>query len=468
MAQMERIARRLRFTTPFDGASAVAFLAARALAGVEEVDGSTYRRVFTLERGRGIAELTPGRASVGCVLWLEDGRDASEAVAACRRLLGLDADPSPPVAALEHDPVIGVLVRGRPGLRVPGSVDGFEIAIRAIVGQQVSVAGARTTLGRLVAAYGRPLSHPSGGLTHAFPEPAALAEAPSRELPMPRVRAAAIGLLARAVAAGELELGPGADRERSRARLLEIKGIGPWTASYVAMRALGDPDAFLPTDVGVLRRLRALGHEATPAEATRLAERWRPWRSYAVVQLWTKTYTLLGRRPEALRVADAGAARRPPAAEGLRAPRLPRGPSLDRQGALRQAPGLLRRRGDRDRRRLPAVRGLHARSLSRLEGGAVALAAARSVLGERELRGLVDRRHDPDRHVDAGEAQLIVDHRSRRAGDRDLRLPVLQRPAGTDDGRDPGRVDELASGQVDDERASGVGGRAIEHPAGRC
>jgi AraC family transcriptional regulator of adaptative response / DNA-3-methyladenine glycosylase II len=159
--------------------------------------------------------------------------------------------------------------------------------VRAVLGQQVSVAGARTIAGRLVRRFGKPLTAPEGDLTHVFPEPAALADADLSELGVPGSRRETVRTLAGAVAAGHLVLDRGADRAEVAARLLSLRGIGPWTASYIAMRALGDPDVFLPADLGVRRALEKLGHPGDPDSAETLAERWRPWRSYAVQYLWT-------------------------------------------------------------------------------------------------------------------------------------------------------------------------------------
>jgi AraC family transcriptional regulator of adaptative response / DNA-3-methyladenine glycosylase II len=169
-------------------------------------------------------------------------------------------------------------------MRVPGCVDGFELAVRAIVGQQVSVPAARTVLGRLTERYGEPLAEPAGAITHRFPAAAALTGA--TDLPFPRKRADALRSLARLVAQEGLRIDAGADADAALAALLGIPGVGPWTASYVAMRALGDPDVFLPGDVGIRNALTALGHSAAGPAATALAEPWRPWRSYAVMHLW--------------------------------------------------------------------------------------------------------------------------------------------------------------------------------------
>ena len=225
---------------------------------------------------------------------LDDERDRPEALARCRRLLDLDADTTRIDAELGRDPLLAPLVRRRPGLRVPRSTDGFELAVRAIVGQQVTLAAARRTGARLVALYGRPLREPAGAVTHLFPTPAALAEADSLELRLPRIRASALRALARAVLDGELDLDPAADRAAATRTLLALPGIGPWTASYIAMRALGDSDAFPPGDAAVRRALERLGQGGSRAAAQRLAERWRPWRSYALMHLWRSVSTRRG------------------------------------------------------------------------------------------------------------------------------------------------------------------------------
>ena len=258
------------------------FLAARAVPGLEEATETTYRRSLLLDHGSAILEL----GTDGFELRVDDERDRPDALARCRRLLDLDADTARIDEELGRDPLLAPLVCRRPGLRVPRATDGFELAVRAVVGQQVTLAAARRTAGRLVALYGRLLEEPAGAITHLFPTPAAVAEVDSLELRMPRVRANALRALARAVLDGELDLRAGADREAARSALLELPGIGPWTASYVCMRALGDSDAFPPGDAAVRRALERLGEDGRPAAAQRLAERWRPWRSYALMHLW--------------------------------------------------------------------------------------------------------------------------------------------------------------------------------------
>jgi AraC family transcriptional regulator of adaptative response / DNA-3-methyladenine glycosylase II len=298
------------------------FLAARAIPGVESVDGDRYRRTIRLPNGTGILSLGPlvpppgrrrqepgyvgrqepgyvGRQEPGyvdCELQLEDLRDLTAAVQRCRRLLDLDADPEAVTGYLSADPVLGPLALANPGRRSPGHVDGNELALRAVLGQQVSVAAARRLGARLVAAYGKPLERPDGPLTHCFPTAETLASADPATLPMPRARGVALTGLAAALASGQLSLDPGAERDRAAAQLLAMPGIGPWTVSYIRMRALSDPDAFPSADAGVLEaltRLRAVPAGTGPAarrqaarDAAALAERWRPWRSYAVHHLW--------------------------------------------------------------------------------------------------------------------------------------------------------------------------------------
>ncbi len=280
---------RLPFRRPIDLGATFEFLAARAVPGVEEFADGAFRRTLALPHGTGVAELSAGPPDAGylrCVLRLSDVRDLPAATQRCRRLLDLDADPQAVAEALGADPVLGPLVAASPGRRVPGHVDGAELAVRAVLGQQVSVPAARTLAARLVLRYGAPLPTPTGSLTHLFPMPAALAETDLADLGMPGSRRRALGALAAALAGGQLAVDPGADRAELHARLLDLPGIGPWTASYIGLRALGDPDVFLPTDIGVRHALTRLGLPADPDAAATLAKRWRPWRSYALFHLW--------------------------------------------------------------------------------------------------------------------------------------------------------------------------------------
>lgn len=285
-AALGAIALRLPARTPFDAAGLLEFFALRAVPGVEQVEAGSLRRSLRLTHGSAIVELTPRERHVDASLWLADLRDLGPAVSRCRALFDLDADPLAVDQSLGRDELLAPLVRRAPGRRVPGAVDGFEIAVRAVLGQQVSVASARRTAARLAADFGEPLARPDGALACTFPSPQALAGADSARLPMPQARATALRALARAAADGDLDLRPGADRDEARHRLLAIRGIGPWTAEYVAMRALADPDAFPATDLGVLRGLAALGAPAQPPGVVARAERWRPWRAYAVQHLW--------------------------------------------------------------------------------------------------------------------------------------------------------------------------------------
>ena len=307
---------RLAYRPPIDLGRMFRFLAARAIPGVETVTGGTYRRTINLPNGTGVIALRPPgdpRAShIDCELQLQDLRDVAPAVQRCRRLLDLDADPAAVTAFLSRSETLRPAVAACPGRRVPGHVDGDELAIRAVLGQQVSVAAARRLGARLTAAYGKPLGRPvavapvseepgggggaagdnglTGGpavaLTHCFPAAETLAEVDPASLPMPRSRARALVGLATALASGTLTLDPGASRDDAEARLLALPGIGPWTTGYIRMRALSDPDAFLPTDAGARHGLAALGAGSDPASAARQAESWRPWRSYALQHLW--------------------------------------------------------------------------------------------------------------------------------------------------------------------------------------
>jgi AraC family transcriptional regulator of adaptative response / DNA-3-methyladenine glycosylase II len=298
---------RLPYRPPIDSGRMLRFLAARAIPGVESADGGSYRRTLLLPNGTGILSVdlaaapqasSNGTGYLDCELQLQDLRDLTAAVQRCRRLLDLDADPQAVTTALAASgPVLGPLALAHPGRRVPGHVDGNELALRAVLGQQVSVAAARRLGARLVTAYGKPLERPDGSLTHCFPAAEILAGADPETLPMPRARGAALTGLAAVLASGDLSLDPGAERDQAEAQLLALPGIGPWTVAYIRMRALSDPDAFLPADVGQLAALTRLGAVAGGAagspgraraarQAAELAERWRPWRSYAVQHLW--------------------------------------------------------------------------------------------------------------------------------------------------------------------------------------
>jgi AraC family transcriptional regulator of adaptative response / DNA-3-methyladenine glycosylase II len=273
---------------PFDAGGLLDFLGARLVSGVESIEAPSgtpsYARTMRLHHGHGTVTLTPFPDHVSCALELSDLRDLAAAVERCRRLLDLDADPVAIDDHLSADEMLRPLVAKRAGLRVPGHVDGFEMAVRAIIGQQISVAGARTIASRLATTYGQQVAE-SGGLTHVFPSAEDLATADPESLPMPRARGRALVGLAAAVAEGRVVLDRGADRADVRAGLLNLPGIGPWTADYIALRALGDPDVFLATDLGAKLGLRRLGLD--PTESSARIEAWRPWRSYALMHVWS-------------------------------------------------------------------------------------------------------------------------------------------------------------------------------------
>ncbi len=277
---------QLTYREPFDADGIFEFLGVRAVPGIESWDGTTYARVLCLPHGTGTVALSHVDGAIHCELRLDDWRDLQAAVQRCRRLLDLDADPVAIDSVLGADPALAPLVARRPGLRSPSHVDGTELAVRAILGQQVSVVGARTLAGRLVQAIGEPLRHPHAGLTHAFPTAAAIADLDPAQLAMPASRKRALQGMCAAIADGKIVIDAGADRGELSERMLALPGIGPWTMSYISMRALADPDVFLPTDLGVKHGLEHIGLDGSPKGALAASEAWRPWRSYALHHLW--------------------------------------------------------------------------------------------------------------------------------------------------------------------------------------
>ncbi|MGS2589642.1 DNA-3-methyladenine glycosylase 2 family protein [Streptomyces hebeiensis] len=277
---------RLAHRGPYAVREVFDHLAARAVTGVEEVTGApggrTYRRTLRLPHGSGVAEVAErlGAGWLECRLHLTDLRDLTTATHRIRRLFDLDADPYAVAERLGADRALAPLVALRPGLRAPGAADPHELAVRAVLGQQVSVAAGRKLGGALVAAYGRPLPAADGGLTHLFPTPDDLADASLAELGMPDSRRGTLRGVAGALAAGTVLLDAGADRDEAEKALLALPGIGPWTAGYVRMRALGDPDVLLTGDVAARAGMRLAGAEPVDAEA------WRPWRTYAMHHFW--------------------------------------------------------------------------------------------------------------------------------------------------------------------------------------
>jgi AraC family transcriptional regulator of adaptative response / DNA-3-methyladenine glycosylase II len=272
------------------------FLGERAIPGIESWDGRTYRRSLDLPGGVALVGLVAADDHVDARIELTSWSDLGVAVQRIRRLLDLDSDPAAVDAALGSDPALARLVERTPGRRAPASVDPYETAVRAVVGQQVSVAGARTVAGRIVIGVGRRIDAPDGAITHVFPRPDELASAPDVVFSMPAARRDTIRRVAAAVATGELDLDVGSDPTVAHRQLLALTGIGPWTADYVVMRGLGHPDTFLTADLGVRHALTRLGLDGDAGT------RWAPWRSYAVHHLWAS----LAETP-----ADAGPRRRP-------------------------------------------------------------------------------------------------------------------------------------------------------------
>ncbi|MFB9503839.1 AlkA N-terminal domain-containing protein [Streptomyces aurantiacus] len=277
---------RLPFRAPLNPDNLFGHLVATAVPGVEEWRDGAYRRTLRLPYGHGVVALTPRPDHIGCRLTLSDLRDLTVAISRCRRMLDLDADPVAVDDQLRTDPVLAPLVDKAPGRRVPRTVDEAEFAVRAVLGQQVSTAAARTHAARLVTAHGDPVDDPEGGLTHLFPSVEALAALDPEALAMPATRRTTLTTLVTQLADGTVHVGVEGDWAETRAKLLALPGFGPWTVEVIAMRALGDPDAFPTTDLGVRYAAKELGLPSTPAALTARAADWRPWRAYAVQYLW--------------------------------------------------------------------------------------------------------------------------------------------------------------------------------------
>ncbi|MDF5751257.1 DNA-3-methyladenine glycosylase 2 family protein [Spongiactinospora sp. TRM90649] len=268
-AALAPLSLRLHHREPYDPVGLLGFLAARAIPGVEEVDATSYTRAVA----GGSVTLKVAKGHLALTVSVADTRHVARIVARCRRLFDLDADPTAVGEALSQT-ALHPLVQARPGLRVPGAWDGFELAVRAVVGQQISVAGARTLLGRIAERAG------GDGL---FPTAEALATADLSGLGLTGRRTATLAALAERVASGEIDLDGAQEPGEAVARLLEIPGIGPWTTSYIAMRALRDPDAWPGGDLGLRKAMACLN---IPEDHI---ERWRPWRAYAAMHLWSSS-----------------------------------------------------------------------------------------------------------------------------------------------------------------------------------
>ena len=289
---------RLPFRKPFSPDNLFGHLAATAVPGVEEWRAGAYRRTIRLTHGHVVVALKPTPDHVACQISLTDQRDLASAISRCRWMLDLDSDPVAVDAVLSQDPLMAKLVAGSPGRRVPRTVDPAEFAVRAVLGQQVSTAAARTHAGRLVRTYGDLVPDPHGGLTHLFPTPQVLAAMDPADLAMPQSRRRTMMGLVEELAQGRLDLGLGADWREARAKLNALHGFGPWTVESIAMRSLGDPDAFLAGDLGIRLAAEQLGMPATPKTLTDHSYLWRPWRSYAVQYLWATGDHPINRMPD--------------------------------------------------------------------------------------------------------------------------------------------------------------------------
>ncbi len=282
---------KLAYRPPYDWDGLVGFLSMRAIPGVESVADGVYRRTFVVAGQSGVLEVS--HAKDGRHILLRIPTELSKAlptlVERVRRVFDLRADPIEINGHLAQDKRLGKLVKRRPGLRVPGAWDGFEIAVRAVLGQQVSVKGATTLCGRLVARYGEALvDGASGPLTHVFPHPERLARARMNGLGITGRRIETIRLLARATLDDSLSLGTSPSLEEAVESLVAMPGIGPWTAQYIAMRALGEPDAFPSGDLGLQKACAGTkGVKLNERKLVERAEAWRPWRAYAALHLWS-------------------------------------------------------------------------------------------------------------------------------------------------------------------------------------
>ena len=278
----------LRYHPPYDWDAMLAFLKARAIPGIERVTETSYARTVDIDGVQGIVTVEPTSSNaLRARLRFPKLSALPNLIARVRRVFDLGADPLAITAHLAHDPLLAPLVRARPGLRLPGAWDGFELAIRAVLGQQITVAGATRLAGRLVAAHGAPLTEPEDGLTHVFPRPDALANQDLATLGMPKSRAAALAAVARATLADPHLFSATNDLDEAVSRLRSIRGVGEWTAHYIAMRQLREPDAFPAADLGLLRAMgKQEGRTPSASELLTRANGWRPWRAYAAQHLW--------------------------------------------------------------------------------------------------------------------------------------------------------------------------------------
>jgi AraC family transcriptional regulator of adaptative response / DNA-3-methyladenine glycosylase II len=283
---------RLPYRPPLHVGHLFTWLALHAVDGIESVDrdadGLVYRRSMALPNGPCIVEVRPGPDAVHARFRLEAIADLQVALQRTRRMLDLDSDPTVIDAALGSDPRLGPLVAARPGLRLPGEADGTDAAIRAVLHQQVSVASARSVCARLVRMHGTRLEHPIGSVTHTFPDAETWAGVDPASLGLPMARAHTVIAVATVIADRSVDVSPAADRISTTRKLLAVRGVGPWTASVIASRGLGDPDVFASGDLALRRIASDVGLPSDVASLDHAAARWRPWRSYAMHHLWAE------------------------------------------------------------------------------------------------------------------------------------------------------------------------------------
>ncbi len=280
---------KLACSMPFDWKSLLAFFAARAIPGVEWLDGERYLRTVKIDAQPGVIALRPDAGSVSLTMHGISTPNIFPVVQRCREMFDLDAPMQEISSVLSRDAVLSVLLQKNPGVRVPGAWDGFELTVRAILGQQISVKAATTIAGRIAKAYGEPVrDHGFSGLAHLFPSPERLARARFNNVGVTRSRAETLRRVAKAVVDGSLTFDPSQDPAAFRESMIAIPGIGEWTAQYVAMRALKNPDAFPAADLGLLRAFDEPGRQRLrPAQLEEMSQGWRPWRAYAALLLWS-------------------------------------------------------------------------------------------------------------------------------------------------------------------------------------
>ncbi len=292
----------LSYVPPYDWAAMMAFFGARAIEGVEVVTPERYMRAIELDGVQGTVSVAPvdGKNALAATIAFPNVKALPIIVSRLRRMFDVGADVRAITAHLKKDARLARAIKARPGLRVPGAWDPFELAMRAVLGQQITVAAARKLAGKLVAICGMPLSSSAPGLTHTFPSAARVADADLSGMGMPGARLRTLTTVAKAALAERDLFNTAVDLESAVARLCALPGIGDWTAQYIALRALHEPDAFPASDVGLLRAMdESLGKRATPDDLLAVAQSWRPWRAYAAQHLWTADATPVVRKKAA-------------------------------------------------------------------------------------------------------------------------------------------------------------------------